>query len=104
MDSIEFNKIAEHTLEKLTRDIEQADQEYLLEIDRIGPVLTIELEDGREYIINKHDASQEIWVASPVSGASHFHHQEGVWKNRQGEILENMLAKELKQLVDITLY
>jgi len=74
MDAHAFEDLAEKTLERLFNALDEAiggDSDVDLE----GGILTIELEDGRQYIINKHTASLEIWVSSPVSGAAHYAYQ-----------------------------
>ena len=44
-----------------------------------GGILTLALEQGGQYVINKHGPNKEIWVSSPVSGAAHFKHADGRW-------------------------
>jgi frataxin len=68
------------------------------EVELRGGILTVELEDGRQYVINKHAPSRQIWLSSPVSGAAHFAHDlaSGAWRStRGGAGLTDLLATEL---------
>ena len=98
MDDSEFDRRATLTLQRLTRAIEDALEDVLDDIELQGPVLTIKLEDGGTYVINKHGASQEIWLSSPRSGAAHFRPDpgSGAWlPTRGGEPLHARLEAEL---------
>ena len=66
-------------------------------------VLTIELDSGGTYIVNKHAPNREIWVSSPKSGAWHFAFDaaRNAWCDTRGRggaetlTLEQLLAEEL---------
>jgi frataxin len=99
MDDSAFETLAAATLERLAEQIEEALGE--VDVELRGGILTLELEDGREYVINKHTPNRQIWLSSPVSGAAHFVHdpQAGVWRSTRGEAqLHGLLASELSQL------
>jgi iron donor protein CyaY len=65
-------------------------------------VLDITLPSGAQYVINRHAPSQQIWVSSPVSSASHFAlKSSGKWLNRQELELRSMLQDELKTYVSL---
>jgi frataxin len=69
-----------------------------LDIERVGGILTLELEAGGVYQINKHSPNREIWLSSPASGAWHFawHETDGTWRSTRGsERLEDLLGREL---------
>ncbi|MBV8535593.1 MAG: iron donor protein CyaY, partial [Alphaproteobacteria bacterium] len=71
------------------------------DVELRGGILTLELEDGRQYVINKHTPNRQIWLSSPVSGAAHFVHdpQGGVWRSTRGDAqLHSLLAAELSAL------
>lgn len=98
MDDSEFDRLATLTLKRLTTAIEDALEDILDDIELQGPVLTIKLEDGGTYVINKHGANQEIWLSSPKSGAAHFKPDlvTGAWlPTRGGEPLHERLEAEL---------
>ncbi|MBM3523629.1 MAG: iron donor protein CyaY [Alphaproteobacteria bacterium] len=66
-------------------------------------ILTVELTDGRQFIVNKHAASREIWLSSPVSGAHHFSWRDGAWRStRAAETLGERLVADLGMTVGPT--
>jgi frataxin len=99
MDDSAFESLAEQTLARLQAQIEAALDEADVELR--GGILTLELEDGRQYVINKHMPNRQIWLSSPISGAAHFAHdaQAGVWRSTRSDAqLHALLAAELSQL------
>ena len=97
MDQHAFNALADEQLLTLTASLEVADEEGLLEIEQDGGVITITLKSGKQYVINKHGPTRQIWLSSPVSGASHFSYDETAqsWSLASGVTLEEMLQQEL---------
>jgi frataxin len=61
-----------------------------------GNVLTIELEDGRQFVLNGNAPLRQIWLASPISGASHYESvDDGAdWRSTRGgaDLLETLAA------------
>jgi iron donor protein CyaY len=91
----QFVDLAEETIADIAEQIELQDKDYRFEIDMLGDVLSIKTGAG-EYILNKHTAAREIWLASPISGPYHFAYKgEGVWRNKAGAELRILLASEL---------
>jgi frataxin len=106
MDDSTFESLADRTLARLQTQIEEALDE--VDVDLRGGILTLELDDGRQYVINKHMPNRQIWMSSPISGASHFAHDaaSGTWRSTRGnERLHDMLATELASATghDLTL-
>ncbi len=69
-----------------------------MDIDLQGAVLTIELDDGGQYVINKHAPMRQIWLSSPASGAGHFdyHRDRAAWVDgRSGAELFSLLDEEI---------
>lgn len=61
-----------------------------------GHSLTFDLPDGRPYLLNYHGVAQEIWLASPLTGAHHFRLEDGRWISTRGtEELIKLLETEL---------
>jgi frataxin len=71
----------------------------MAEVDLDGGILTVELEDGGTYVINKHAPTRQIWVSSPASGATHFARDQASdrWiDTRGGRDLARMLRDEIR--------
>jgi frataxin len=97
LDDSAFEAKAQATLERLQDAIETELGDHL-EADLQAGILTIDLDDGGQYVINKHRPNRQIWMSSPKSGASHFIFDEtaGAWVGtRGGGRLEEILAGEL---------
>jgi frataxin len=98
MDASQFESRADATLARLEQALEAAGDG--LDIELVGGILTLELEAGGIYQINKHSPNREIWLSSPVSGAWHFAWNEAdrVWRSTRGaERLEDLLGRELSE-------
>ena len=101
MDEATFDRLATDTLKRLLRALEDGMEDALDDIELQGAVLTVKLEDGGTYVINKHAANQEIWLSSPKSGAAHFKPDlaTGAWvPTRGGANLHDRLEAELAPL------
>ncbi|MEA2778804.1 MAG: iron-sulfur cluster assembly protein CyaY [Rhodospirillaceae bacterium] len=99
MNSSQFDSIADAALERLQLAVETAAGDSV-EVDLIGGILTLELDSGAKYLINKHGPNRQIWLASPLSGAWHFgwNDADQAWiATRGGERLEELLGRELSQ-------
>ena len=96
MDESAFQNLADQLLARLNLVLEEALEDA--DVDLRGGILTIELEDGRQYVVNKHAPTRQVWLSSPVSGAAHFEHDAatGTWRStRGGAVLTDVLAAEL---------
>ena len=71
IDESTFQTLADETLARMMDTLEEAVGDQL-DIDLQDGILTIELDSGSQYVINKHAPNRQIWMSSPVSGASHF--------------------------------
>ena len=97
-----FDVVADNTLNYLLDRIDE-DLGDMMEVDLNGGILSIELEDGSEYIVSKNAPNNEIWLSSPISGASHFcldENQENWVNTRTGEKLLDSLAYDLTKSAD----
>ncbi|MBL8833487.1 MAG: iron donor protein CyaY [Rhodospirillales bacterium] len=100
MDDREFAAEADRTLQRLQDAVERALDAADPEIELRGGILTIELADGGQFVVNKHAPTRQIWVSSPVSGAAHYAWDEaaGRWRSTRGpDLLEAKLAADLAQ-------
>lgn len=90
----EFNKLADITISQIAEALEINEE---LEVDYIAGILTVTLENGQQYVINKHAPTRQIWLSSPKSGAWHFLFKSlnsWVSTNKNQDLLE-LVSKEL---------
>ena len=99
MDATRFESLADATLTRLQAAIEEQ-AEGDIDAELAAGILTLELESGAKYLLNKHGPNRQIWLASPVSGAWHFAWSEvdQAWVSTRGdERLDRLLSGELSQ-------
>lgn len=98
MDEREFAERADATLRAMQDALETALADADPEIELRGGILTLELEDGRQFVLNKHAPTRQLWLSSPVSGASHYAWGEAGWRSTRGpDLLEaSRLAADLE--------
>jgi len=84
-DQSTFETAADQTLARIMDVLEDALGDWL-SVDLEGGILTIELDEGGQYVINKHGPNRQIWLSSPVSGAAHFNYDGGgSWVATRGQ-------------------
>jgi frataxin len=94
MDDSSFEKLAGRTLDRLFDALDAGLDGA--EVDFEGGILTVELDDGGTYVINRHAPNRQIWVSSPKSGAWHFERRDNAWVSTRGsERLDALLGGEL---------
>jgi len=91
----EFHEKADSYLEAAFDALEAQDTDALLEVDLEGGILTIEIEDGRQWLISKHEPSGEMWLSSPISGGLHFTNAPNGWKLADGRDLSALTSEEV---------
>ncbi len=97
-----FESKALKTISYISDMIEQHDEDCIVEADFLSDILKISTPMG-EYVINKHSAAKQIWVASPISGPYHFSLKNNHWINKNNIDLFDLLSKELKEFFNIEL-
>jgi iron-sulfur cluster assembly protein CyaY len=70
MTPSEFESLADATLDRIARAVEESGAECDCELKASG-VLEIEFADASRIVVNRHSGAQEIWVAAK-SGGHHF--------------------------------
>jgi frataxin len=96
----EFERRAEAELQRLMGAIDAALGDDI-DVDYQNGILTLELEDGRQYVINRHGPNREIWLSSPQSGAWHFAYDApaNAWRSTRGAgALTEILNRELADI------
>lgn len=99
MDESRFETLADQTLHRFMDAIDDALGDRM-DVDLENGILKIELDDGGQYVINKHAPNRQIWMSSPLSGAAHFGYDEaaGGWiSTRGGGNLAEILSAELER-------
>jgi iron donor protein CyaY len=99
-DESAFHDAADAWLEALFERLEAEDVEALLDMELEGGILTIITDAKTRLVLTKHAPSQQLWLASPISGGLHFSAIEGGsdWVLRDGRQLSVVLVEELLQL------
>ena len=100
MTEAEFERLATAALTRFAETLER-NLGAAAEVDFQGGILTIVLDRGGTYVINKHAPNRQIWLSSPRSGASHYGFDAGskAWiDTRSGRALADVLAEELGEV------
>jgi iron donor protein CyaY len=94
----DFHRYADATLSALFDQLESAYESGSLEdLELQNGILTIKTASDVTFVVSKHAASGQIWLASPLSGGLHFSLDGGEWKLADGTILTERLTHELMQ-------
>jgi frataxin len=96
IDESSFARLADATLAGLLDMLEGLLDERA-DVDLQNGILTIDLENVGRYVINKHAPNRQLWMSSPVGGATHFDWDEANgWTNTRGVgTLRSILEREL---------
>ena len=92
MTDAEFESLADATLASLERAFDKVGLDVDVQTKGAG-VLEIEFADGTKFVINRHTAAREIWVAAK-SGGFHFRRADNAWRDtRDGTELYAALSR-----------
>ena len=106
MEESEYHLKADLELDRLLEFLEDLENHHDISPELESGVLSIVMPDDKEYVINKHTPSRQIWVSSPYSGASYFEYIDKGWhlKRATTEIenkdLYNFITQEVKVKLD----
>jgi frataxin len=107
LDDSQFNMLAEAALTRCFDALEMAYEDGLLEdLERDAELVTIVAETGETFIVSKHNANKELWLASPSSGGSHFgwDAEAKEWRAKSGQSLFGQLGEDLRGIgIEVTL-
>lgn len=98
MDESRFATLADQMLNHLSDTIDAILGDDV-DVELQGGILTLSLDGGGQYVINKHAPNRQIWLSSPVSGASHYDcADDGTWVSTRdpAATLTGVLGGELK--------
>ena len=56
----------------LTDALEESEHGMFEEINFASGVLTIDMKDGRAFVLNKQAPNMQVWLSSPISGPQRF--------------------------------
>lgn len=99
LDRSHFEQLTEQVLSRWLDRVDEA--AGVDEAELVDGVLTVTLDDGGTFVVNRHGASRQIWLSSPVSGAHHYAYDDasGAWlQTRNGPALEAQLAADFASL------
>jgi frataxin len=65
-----------------------------------GEILTMTRDDGKQFVLNLHNVTRQLWYSSPLSGAWHFAWDGKTWQNTRGQ---GTLIALLQQEIGIVL-
>lgn len=97
MTETEFLEIAEREMNRLQDLIESKYEDA--DCSRSGNVLTIELDDGAQAVVNIQTPMREIWLASHLGGMHFAPTAEGWINPRDGRTLEASTVAAVEALL-----
>ena len=103
MNSSIYAARSKEFLEIVMEKLEAADESGVLEAELAGGILTIEFENGRQLVVSCHAPSEQIWLASPISGGLHFAGADDFtrWQLPDGRELNAVLRAEIRQFTGL---
>ena len=99
MASSSFSAQVEQTLAEIFDVLDTSAWASDLDLEVGDGILSIACDDGAKFVLNRQEAVQQIWLATPWGG-SHYTYDAVThsWKDaRSGETLTSALAKALGQ-------
>ena len=102
MTETEFNQLADKALSDLETALNQVDADIDFAFIAAG-VLEIECANGSKIIVNRHAASQEIWIAAR-SGGFHYRWDGQCWRDTRSQVecfaaLAVLLSEQTEQSI-----
>lgn len=103
----DFQNEADTLLAQMAEAIDDALGD-MVDADIESEILTIDLKGGGQYVINKNNHYQQIWLSSPRSGAWHFARtlDDPRWRSTRDDVvdLKELLADELAAVTGKTIH
>ncbi|CAF2433627.1 unnamed protein product [Rotaria sp. Silwood2] len=101
LSAVEYEKIANETLESLTETFENIVEKHKLSTDvsYSNGVLTVELNKYGTYVINKQTPNRQLWLSSPFTGPKRYDFIDQTWiYKHDGISLYELLNKEISNI------
>lgn len=95
MNETEFLEKSEELFSEIEDSVDASGED--IESIRAGNVLTLETDTGEEVVLNRHEPTQEVWVASRAGG-SRFFYSAGKWISARDKKTE--IAAELNRALN----
>ncbi len=94
----DFHKLASSSLDNLANALDELDSDGIIEVEYQNDIITITTQQKKQFIVNKHSPSNQIWLSSPISGGLHFSYNgtDKNWQTVDGKVLEQVLKHDLK--------
>jgi frataxin len=101
MSDTAFTLLADAMLNRLADMMEAYDENGQLETELADGILTVTLPGGKQFLVNRHKPTQQLWLSSPLSGGLHFDYDETakLWELRDGRRLDTLLKAEMETLL-----
>lgn len=105
MNETDYHRLADKTLAAIAQALENADEQGLIELEHDQQMVTVALDDGRQFIVSKHAPTRQLWLSSPLSGGSHFSFDDAQqdWRLQDNKTLVKLLFAELAQIAGVVL-
>jgi iron donor protein CyaY len=98
MDESTFLMHADALLDAVEHALERADALGFIEVERHPESVQIHA-SGKTFVLSRHSAARQLWLASPVTGGAYFSYTpEGAWKTANGQELRATLTEELRNV------
>ncbi len=97
LDENRFSSLANEMLERIADAVDETLGDKI-DAELSSGVLTLTLETGGQYVINKQAPNRQIWLSSPIGGAFRFDWIKGQWISARPPhiTLHVLLEEELK--------
>jgi frataxin-like iron-binding protein CyaY len=93
-----FYSLCHQYLNNLAKQIEDADNSCLCEVDYADGILNITISATQQtFVINRNAGNEKIWYSSPISGPDYFsfNKNQNAWLNQQNLNLTDKIFSEL---------
>lgn len=99
MKATNFDLSAKILMNQISEEIEKQDIDFEIDIEFSNEVLKFEVSE-KIFVINKQTPTEEIWLASPISGPYHFSYQKNKWIDKKNNELKSILESEISSLIN----